>query len=163
MNSRTAKIFASTLLILSAACTGYGPDDRMLGKNRQEVIQTLGIPSTELSAPSGTLLIYYRGPMGKRTFFIYLGRNDLVERWAQVLDEKNFEKITPGMRQDDVVAIIGETKDKFGLARDRGYVWNYRYVNSNCIWFQIEFTSTGIVRSSGYSKPPECRVRGGSS
>jgi hypothetical protein len=160
MNNRTVNIFAGTLLVLSAACSSYSPDDRIVGKHRLDVIQILGIPSKELISPNGTLLIYYRGPMAKNTFFVYLSRDDLVERWAQVLDEKNFEKITPGMHQDEVIAVIGETKDKFGLARNRGFVWNYRYINSNCIWFQIEFTSTGSVRSSGYSKPPECRVRG---
>jgi hypothetical protein len=82
-----------------------------------------------------------------------------MQRWTQVLDEKNFERIVPGMTRDQVIEIIGESKDRFGLARGRGYVWNYRYVNPFCFWFQIEFAADDTVRSAGYGKPPECRVR----
>ncbi len=104
-------------------------------------------------------MIYPRGPFGKHTFFVYLNRDGFMEHWAQVLNEKNFERITPGLKRDDVVSTIGESKDIFGLARNRGYVWNYRYMNPHCFWFQIEFTAEDIVRSTGYGKPPECRIR----
>lgn len=132
----------------------------MLDKNRHSVIQTLGTPVTELNALDCTILIYSRGPLGKHTFFVYVNRDDRVERWTQVLDEKNFNKISPGMHRDEVIANIGEAKDKFGLGRDRGTAWDYRYVKSHCIWLQIEFTRADIIRSSGYSKPPKCRIRG---
>jgi hypothetical protein len=81
-----------------------------------------------------------------------------MERWAQVLDEKNFARIKPGMHRDEVVATIGESKAVFGLARERGYVWNYRYVTPHCFWFQIEFANDDTVRSKGYGQPPECRI-----
>ncbi len=104
-------------------------------------------------------MIYARGPFGKHTYFVYMDQDGLVERWVQVLHEKNFEQIKPGMTREEVVSIIGESKDAFGLARHRGYVWNYRYVNPHCFWFQIEFTKEDIVRSTGYGKPPECNIR----
>ena len=103
-------------------------------------------------------MMYPRGPFGKHTYFVYLNPDDKVERWTQVLDEKNFARIQPGMRRDEVVAIIGESKSVFGLARDRGYVWNYRYVTPHCFWFQIEFASDDTVRSTGYGQPPECKI-----
>ena len=103
-------------------------------------------------------MMYPRGPFGKHTYFVYLNRDGEVERWTQVLDEKNFTQIKPGMRRDEVVAIIGESKAVFGLARDRGYVWNYRYITPHCFWFQIEFASDDTVRSTGYGQPPECRI-----
>jgi hypothetical protein len=131
----------------------------MLGNNREQVIQLLGPPSTELTRPEGKVMMYPRGPFGKHTYFVYLNRSGVMERWAQVLHEKNFEQITPGMVRDEVIATIGESKDIFGLARNRGYVWNYRYMNPYCFWFQIEFTAADVVRSTGYGKPPECSVR----
>lgn len=146
-------------LVLLAGCVSYGPNDLMLGNNREQVIQLLGPPSAELTRPSGKIMMYPRGPFGKHTYFVYLGSDNVMEHWAQVLHEKNFARITPGMVRDEVVSIIGESKDTFGLARNRGYVWNYRYENPHCFWFQIEFTSDDIVRSTGYSKPPECRIR----
>jgi hypothetical protein len=60
---------------------------------------------------------------------------------------------------NDVTDLITQISGIFGLARDRGYVWSYRYVTPHCFWFQIEFASGDTVRSTGYSQPPECRVR----
>jgi len=147
------------LVFMLCGCVGYSPNDRMLGNSREQVIQVMGQPSTELPSSEGHIMIYPRGPFGKHTFFVYLNRDGFMEHWAQVLNEKNFEQITPGLKRDDVVSTIGESKDIFGLARNRGYVWNYRYMNPHCFWFQIEFTSEDIVRSTGYGKPPECRIR----
>jgi len=119
----------------------------------------MGQPSTELTTQEGKVMMYPRGPFGKHTYFVYLNPDDKVERWTQVLDEKNFARIKPGMHRDEVVATIGESKAMFGLARERGYVWNYRYVTPHCFWFQIEFARDDTVRSTGYGRPPECRVR----
>jgi hypothetical protein len=151
-----ATLLATVLLL--CACAGYAPDNRMLGNHRDQIIQIMGQPSTELTTPEGKVMMYPRGPFGKHTYFVYLNSDDRVERWTQVLDEKNFARIKPGMRRDEVVAIIGESKAVFGLARDRGYVWNYRYITPHCFWFQIEFASDDTVRSTGYGQPPECRI-----
>jgi hypothetical protein len=146
------------LSLLLAACASYGPNDGMLGSSREQIIQILGPPSTELPGPESPVMIYARGPLGKHTFFVYLNRDGVMERWAQVLNEKNFGQISPGLNRADVVATIGESKETFGLARNRGYVWSYRYVNPHCFWFQVEFSAEDIVRSTGYSKSPECRI-----
>lgn len=151
-------VLITGLLLLLCACTGYNPNDRMLGNSREQVIRTMGQPSTELTRPESKVMIYARGPFGKHTYFVYLDRDDNMARWTQVLDEKNFSRIMPGMTQDEIIAILGPSKDTFGLARHRGYVWNYRYVNPHCFWFQIEFTNENTVRSTGYGKPPECRI-----
>ena len=152
-------VFCLFGVVLLTACAGYGPNNNMIGSSREHIIQQLGKPTTELQTAEGPVLIYSKGPRGKETFFIYLDSNGVMHRWAQVLDEKHFERILPGMTRDQVIEIIGESKDRFGLARGRGYVWNYRYINPFCFWFQIEFAADDTVRSTGYGKPPECRVR----
>ena len=149
---------SGALALCLTACAGYRPSDRMLGNSREQVIQVLGLPSAEINVPGGRALIFSRGPFGKHTYFVYLNEDGSMARWTQVLDEKNFALIKPGMTQDEVISLIGGARDRFGLARDRGYVWNYRYVNPHCVWFQIEFTRENTVRSTGYGKPPECRV-----
>ncbi len=154
-----ASVLVISLLALLTACAGYGPTNNLIGSGRDTIIQVLGKPTTELQRDDGQLLIYSKGPFGKETFFVYLNQDGVMQRWTQVLNEKNFDRIVPGMTRDQVIETIGESKDRFGLARNRGYVWNYRYLNPFCFWFQIEFTAENTVRSSGYSKPPECRVR----
>lgn len=147
-------------LMFLTGCAGYAPDDRLIGEKSEKIIQVLGKPSSELKSADGTVLIFPRGSRGKHTYFVYLDQDGKAVRWAQVLDEKNFALIKPYMHRDEVVTIIGEAKDTYGLARDRGYVWNYRYVNSQCLWFNIEFSKDNLVRSTGFSKVPECRFRG---
>ena len=145
---------------LAAGCAGYAPDHRLLGEPREKVTQTLGTPSQELKSSDGSVLIFTRGYRSKHTYFVYLNQEGKMVRWQQVLDEKNFALIKPDMHRDEVIGIIGEGQDAYGLARERGYVWNYRYVNAHCFWFNIEFSKENVVRSTGYSKPPECRIRG---
>jgi len=162
MNPLKHSIFTTIIIFLISllnGCASYGPTNRMIGSSKDDIVSVLGKPSTELLTSDGQILIYSKGPLGKETFFIYLNRDGVMQRWTQVLDEKNFERIVPGMTRDQVIEIIGESKDRFGLARGRGYVWNYRYVNPFCFWFQIEFAADDTVRSAGYAKPPECRVR----
>jgi len=162
MNLSIDTIFAAALgAVLLAGCVGYAPTSQLIGQGRDEVIQSMGKPSTELRLADSSIMIFPRGPKGKHTYFVYLNPEGEVIRWAQVLDEKNFALIKPGMHRDEVIAIIGDAKDTYGLARERGYVWNYRYVAANCFWFNIEFSKDDVVRSTGYSKPPECRKRGG--
>ena len=146
--------------VLLTGCAGYAPDGRLIGESRAKIIQTLGKPSGELKSADESVLIFPRGPKGKHTYFVYVDQDGRMTRWTQVLDEKNFELIKPEMRRDEVVAIIGEAKDTYGLGRERGYVWNYRFINAHCFWFNIEFTNEHLVRSTGYSKPPECRPKG---
>ncbi len=154
---RLAIVISFSALI--SACAGYMPTDSMIGGDREQIIKTLGHPSNELSTSEGQVMIYPRGPSGKHTYFVYLDQNGTMSRWTQVLNEKNFTRIKPGMTRDEVISIIGESKVRDGIAFGRGYVWSWRYVNFHCFWFRVEFTPENIVRSTMYQKPPECRIR----
>jgi hypothetical protein len=148
----------SAALLLSA-CAGYSPNNGMVGSSREQLIQVMGKPAIEVATPNGRIMQYPRGPFGKHTYFVYLDQNDILVSWTQVLDEKNFALIQPGMHRDDVIAIIGESRVSNGIAFGRGYVWSWRYANFHCTWFRAEFTPDHIVRSTMYQKPPECSIR----
>lgn len=143
-----------------SSCATYAPSEGMLGLSQQQVIDRLGVPDPlPQNVASATRLDFPRGPYGKHTFSAEFDAAGRAVRFRQLLSEENFAKIKPGMRQLEVIDLIGVAKDRFGLARDRGYVWNYRYITPFCQWFQIEFTNEDLVRSTGYSKPPECSRR----
>ncbi len=144
--------------ILLNGCIGYSPDDRLIGSKREDITNRLGMPTSELGVSAGTILIYARGPFGKHTYFVYMDQLDQMTHWEQVLIEKNFNQIIPGMSREEVIGTLGESKINVALARSRGYVWHYRYFNPHCRWFQVEFDSENIVRSTFYGRPPECRV-----
>lgn len=145
-----------TCLAMLSGCAGYGPTDSLVGQERKAAIELLGNPTAERALEKGSLLEYARGPYGKHTFFVTLGPEGSVTKWEQVLHQKNFEKIKPGMSQGEVLALIGRSFEVAGLARNRGEVWSYRYETPFCVWFQIEFTAEGQVRSAGDGIPPEC-------
>lgn len=159
MRNSLARVFAPALLIaLLSGCASYSPNDAIIGLSREEVITRLGRPEPDSSAPNPSRLDFPRGPMGKHTYFVYFDDLGRAVRFEQVLTEERFAKIVPGLSTDEVIELVGISRSTFGLARDRGFVWSYRYENPFCQWFQVEFTIEGKVRSAGYSKAPECRV-----
>lgn len=144
--------------VLAGCATSYSPSEAMVGLTREEVIARLG-PPDPLPADMGsaTRLDFPRGPFGKHTYSAAFDPAGRATGFRQLLREENFGKIKPGMSTADVIDLIGVSREKFGLARNRGYVWNYRYISPFCQWFQIEFTQENEVRSTGYGIPPECR------
>ena len=145
-------------LMLAGCATHYSPSTDMIGATPQEIIARLGEPIPRPESLDGVRrLDFPRGPYGKHTYFVYFGVDGRAERFVQVLDEKNFARIKPEMTSAEVAELIGVSRDTFVLGRERGFVWNYRYITPLCQWFQIEFTKEGKVRSTGYGLPPECR------
>lgn len=148
-------------LLVTGCATSYAPSADIVGLAPQEVIARLGAPFPRPESLQGIRRLEFpRGPYGRHTYIVYFDANGKAERYAQVLDEKNFARITPGMDMQEVRDLIGVSRDTFLLGRDRGFVWNYRYITPLCHWFQIEFTQEAKVRSTGYGLPPECRKPG---
>ncbi len=156
---RAIVIFAIATALL-AGCQTYGPSERFIGLSREQVIAQMGNPypaPPDLS--QAQRLDFPRGPFGKHTYSLQFDADGKVISYKQLLTEENFRQITPGMDVSEVIERIGISRDQFGLARNRGYVWNFRYITPLCQWFQIEFTAENKVRSTGYGMPPECRPR----
>lgn len=154
-----AKFWALSGALLLQSCVTYAPDVSMVGRSREEIIALMGPPDPPAASPAEpNRLDFPRGPMGKQTFFVYFDEQGKATHFVQVLTEERFSQIRPEMSVEEVVRLIGVSRSTFGLARERGFVWSYRYFSPFCQWFQIEFTKEGKVRSTGYSKPPECRV-----
>ncbi len=157
---RISLLGLGSLATLAGCATSYAPSDELLGSTPSEVIAKLGEPFPRPESLQGIRRLEFpRGPYGRHTYFVYFNADGRAERFAQVLEEKNFDRIQRGMDQSEVIDLIGVARDTFSLARDTGYVWNYRYISPFCQWFQIEFTPEGKVRSTGYSKPPECKIK----
>jgi len=149
-------VFLCVLVALQlAGCVSYAPSGDLIGQSRDALIAKMGKPEREYAADGLQKLHYPRGPRGSHTYFVYLDDFDRVVKWEQVLSESRFTLITPGLSKDQVIDAIGVTSIIHGLARDRGYVWHYRYHNEQCKSFVIEFTAEDVVRTAGY------RIRSG--
>jgi hypothetical protein len=150
----------TTTAVALAGCATYAPSERFIGMSREQVIAELGAPKpSPPSLDTARRLDFPRGPRGKHTYAVEFDEAGKVSSFRQLLTEKNFGFIVSGMDVNAVIDHIGQGTDTFVLGRGRGYVWNYRYENSLCRWFQIEFTADDKVRSAGYGIPPECRPR----
>lgn len=156
---RTLSIGLLAGLSLLAACSGYAPSADPTGMTADQVTARMGPPETRRTVDGGTRLEYPRGPFGLHTWFVYLDATGRVVRSEQVLTERHFTQINPGMSQDDVRYALGRPGEVYVLGRSRGVVWNYRYENPFCRWFQVEISQDRQVRSAGYGEPPECRRR----
>ena len=147
------------LLPLLPACSSYAPPDVLVGMSRDELVARMGLPNMERQLDAGSRLEFMRGPFGKQTWFVYFDAAGRAIRAEQVLTEQNFNRIDVGMAQDDVLKLLGRPSEVQVLGRARGEVWNYRYENFSCNWFQIELSLQQRVRSVGYGEPPECERR----
>ncbi len=147
------------LVVLVGGCSTYGPSQQMIGQDRNALVARLGPPTSELAQGQETRLEYARGPYGRHTYFITLDHEGRVKRWEQVLHPAQFQKIVPRMTKAEVLNIIGQSFEVSLLGRNRGEVWSYRYETPLCVWFQIEFSQEGVIRSAGDGIPPECLGR----
>ncbi len=147
-----------SLMALSflTACSGYAPPANVTGLTQAQLVAQMGQPDTVRQTASGTRLEFPRGPMGHHTWFVDVDTEGKIINAEQVLTEPNFNLITPGMAQAEVRQRLGRPSETQGLGRSRGVVWNYRYENHFCQWFQVELSQEQQVRSTGYGQPPEC-------
>ena len=156
---RFSMFLPAVVAFFLTACSGYAPSANPTGMTADQVIAQMGTPETRRTVEGGSRLEYPRGPFGKHTWFVYLDPTGRVVRTEQVLNERNFLNINPGMTQDEVRMMLGRPGAVYTLGRSRGVVWNYRYENPFCRWYQVEIDQEQKVRSAGYGEPPECRRR----
>ncbi len=156
MRFLSACLLLSSLVVLTA-CSSYSPSTDWTGTSKDRVVAHWGQPDMQRQLPAGiTRLEFPSGPYGRTTWFVDLDAAGQVVRSEQVLTEKNFHQITPGMGQDEVRQRLGRPGQISTLARSRGVVWSYRYESAFCQWFQLEFAEDQTLRSAGYGEPPEC-------
>lgn len=143
-------------LSLLTACSGYAPPANVSDMSQAQLVAQMGQPDTVRQTASGTRLEFPRGPMGHHTWFVDVNADGKIIKTEQVLTEQNFSQITPGLTQEEVRQRLGRPSEIQGLGRSRGVVWNYRYENYFCQWFQVEISQEQQVRSTGFGQPPEC-------
>jgi len=151
------KWFGVVSLLFLSACSSFAPLATMSGGTEQQLVARLGAPEMRRPMPDGTTRLEFPGgPYGRQTWFVYVDAAGQALRSEQVLTEEHFNRIAPGMAQDEVRQRLGRPGEVLTLGRSRGVVWSYRYQSPFCQWFQVEIATDQTVRSSGYGEPPEC-------
>jgi hypothetical protein len=123
--------FSALLLGACAAYSGYGLKPGV--DQLENVLHVMGQPATRWQNPDGSVqLAYPRGPMGYHTYMVHIGSDGKLRQIENVLDEKNFSRIQPGMTKEDVLYILGPSFSgwtAYFKARDE-LVWEWRYCDA---------------------------------
>lgn len=120
----------------------------------ENVLQVLGQPSLRWQNADGTeQLAFPRGPMGLRTYMVTIDADRKLQKIENVLDEKHFALILPGMSKDNVLRILGPSYPGWTAYFERRdeLVWEWRYCNAwgETARFDVLFDNTlETVRSS---------------
>lgn len=123
------------LLSLSlGACASYSGSLLQPGvARRDDVTRVMGQPALRWQENDGSeRLAYPRGPSGFHTFMVHIGADGKMRSIENVLDEKNFALIRPGMTKPQVLRVLGPSiaaRSVYFKARDE-LVWEWRYCDA---------------------------------
>ncbi len=157
---RWTRVAWMSMLGLAAAlagCAGYGTGGLNVGDSAAEVERRMGVPTGRHRLPDGgTRLEFARGPAGLHTFMVDVEAQARVAGWAQVLDPAHFAAVQPGLSREALRLALGRPALTRRFSRQNEDVWNYRYDNPLCWWFEVSLAIDGPVRSSGFAPDPRC-------
>lgn len=128
-----ARVAALAALLLLNACASYDGRGLVPGSARiDDVERVMGPPVLRWQDPDGTQqLAYPRGPAGFRTYMVHIGADGRLLRIENVLDDKGFAAVRPGMSKAQVLRVLGPSdpaNTQYFPARDE-LVWDWRFCN----------------------------------
>ena len=143
-----------TALLLSGCASYDGAGLKPGVATEHDVVGLMGRPALSWRTTDGArVLAYPRGPEGYQTYFATIAPDGRLAGIANVLTERHFALVTPGMSETRVLHLIGPPYapwTAYFKARDE-LVWEWRYcsVLNEASYFDVLFdASTNKVRST---------------
>jgi tetrahydromethanopterin S-methyltransferase subunit F len=152
---RTFTILAASLL-LGAACSHLGVGSFAPGVTTEaEVRAKLGAPGMSWTEADGGKLLEYSGqPNGTFCHMILIGADGKVREIRQAFTEANFNRVVPGLTQDEVRRLLGRPEEtlRFHLKPDEE-VWTWRIdeTTEKIEYFHAYFGRDGRLLRTGRS------------
>jgi hypothetical protein len=153
-----ARLQRGLVLILAAgltACANWSGNTLPPGTSQSDAIALMGPPTGRYPLPNGERLEYAKGPQGIETFMLDFDATRGLVRNEQVLDERHFALILPGMSLDDVRRTIGRPSHMQGMAFQRT-LYSWRWNSMFCTWFVATVDSAGRVVDASQAPDPRC-------
>lgn len=126
--------FAAIAAVGLSACAGYSGYGLLAGvADAAAVRAAMGEPALTWQLDGGqTQLAYPRGPAGFHTYMVYLDAEGRLQRIENALTEANFARITPPMREEEVIQLLGPPQPQWTayFAARQELVLEWRYCNS---------------------------------
>jgi hypothetical protein len=156
------------LALLLCGCASY--DGRGLEPgvaHLDDVQRVMGQAAMRWDDTSGSAqLAYPRAPMGYHTYMVSMAPDGTLRQIENVLDEKHFARIQPGMGKDEVLRTLGPPYQgwtAYYQARDE-LAWEWRYCDQ---WNQparfdvLLDNGRGTVRSTASATEGQLGICGG--
>ena len=127
----------------------------------QEVRAVFGAPSAVQQVAGEKGLVYPLGPEGAHTLVLKIDDAGIYRGRVDLLTRDNFRRVAAGMKEADVVALLGPPGRRQPYALKRETAWEWRF-NDGAVTrlFVVMFDAGGQVVSSAVEEDPR-RLGGG--
>jgi hypothetical protein len=137
--------------LAAAGCAGYysGSTLKPGVSTAADVEATMGHPAERIALRSGdSLWEYPRGPEGRQTYSVRVGRDGVVRRVSQVLTIENLAKLRVGQSTPaSVERILGPPVQVSENHREQRAVWEYdMYADTRPVIVYVQFDPQGLLR-----------------
>jgi outer membrane protein assembly factor BamE (lipoprotein component of BamABCDE complex) len=118
-----------------------------------EVLQRMGEPSYRHGNDDGTATWEYnRQPNGIHCYMISFDPQQVVSRLEQVLNDKNYARVQPGMSREEIRRLLGAPGSRTVFRNLGEEVWEWRIEGTlpmDETYFMVHFaTDSGLVKKT---------------
>lgn len=139
-------------LVMLAGCDDQRIKELEEGvSTEQDVRARFGEPELVWPEADGSrTLEYNRQPAGRRNYMITIGTDGKMSALRQVLAPHNFEKVAPGMTQEQVRRLLGKPARQmtYQLKQETEWEWNWIDPPTREMLFTVVFGPDGLARRS---------------
>jgi outer membrane protein assembly factor BamE (lipoprotein component of BamABCDE complex) len=161
-------LMALGVVVAVAACdpSGQAYEDLRLARlkvgesSEKEVRQLFGNPYAVRDVAGGKGLVYPLGPEGVHTLLIKIGPDGKYQGREDLLTRGNFQRVNTGMKQADVLVVLGPPgrTQEYKMKHETAWEWRFKDGAETRV-FVVMFNSAGQVMSTAIEEPP--RIGGG--
>ena len=152
---------ATTLALLACDSRGRAYEDFRLVRltegesTDQDVRKLFGAPAAVRDLDGGKGLVYPLGPEGPYTLLMKIDANGKYQGRENLLTRSNFERITNGMKELDVLVMLGRPgrAEKFPLKQQSSWEWRFADGGTERV-FVVTFDAGGTVVGSAIEEDP---------
>jgi len=160
---RLSRLLAAAAVALLAACdpSGQAYEDLRLAQlkpgqsTEAEVLKLFGKPYAVRDIGSGRGLVYPLGPEGVHTLLLKIGPDGRYQGREDLLTRANFQTVNTGMKQVDVLRVLGPPGRTQEYRMKQETAWEYRFKDgADTRTFVVMFNSGGQVVSTAVEENP---------
>ena len=158
---RECALIATAIALLACDSRGRAFEDLRLARlnegqaTEQDVRKLFGEPAAVRDITGGKGLIYPLGPEGPHTLLMKIDGKGKYQGREELLTRSNFERVTPGLKELDVLVMLGRPgrAEKYPLKQQSSWEWRFLDGGDTRI-FVVTFDARGTVTSTAIQDDP---------